>query len=68
MGRKMIASLASGILVQTAAKTVMMAPDWRGQEVMSETGSKGEFRRESKMLVLTAPREGPKRPLAVLHT
>lgn len=27
MGRKMTASLASGILVQTAAKTVMMAPD-----------------------------------------
>lgn len=27
MGRKMMASLASGILVQTAARTVMMAPD-----------------------------------------
>lgn len=27
MGRKMTASLASGILVQTAANTVMMAPD-----------------------------------------
>lgn len=27
MGRKMMASLASGILVQTAARMVMMAPD-----------------------------------------
>lgn len=27
MGRKMMASLASGILVQTAASTAMMAPD-----------------------------------------
>lgn len=27
MGRKMTASLASGILVQTVANTVMMAPD-----------------------------------------
>lgn len=27
IGRKMMASLASGILVQTVAKMVMMAPD-----------------------------------------
>lgn len=27
MGRKMMDSLASGILVQTAARTVMMAPE-----------------------------------------
>lgn len=27
MGRKMMASLASGILVQTAANTAMMLPD-----------------------------------------
>lgn len=27
MGRKMMASLASGILVQTVASTAMMAPD-----------------------------------------
>ena len=29
MGSRMIPSLASGILVQTAARTVMMAPDWK---------------------------------------
>lgn len=29
IGRKMMASLASGIFVHTAARTVMIAPDWR---------------------------------------
>ena len=35
MGRKMMASLASGILVQTAARTVMIAPDWETDETTS---------------------------------
>jgi hypothetical protein len=36
-GRKMIASLPSGILVQTAASTVMIAPDCRGINTVTRT-------------------------------
>lgn len=38
MGRKMMASLASGILVQTAARTVMMAPDWKHKDIEHHDG------------------------------
>lgn len=37
-GRKMIASLPSGILVQTAASTVMIAPDYRRINTVNRTG------------------------------
>ena len=36
-GRKMMASLPSGILVQTAASTVMIAPDCRGIHTVKRT-------------------------------
>lgn len=69
MGRKMTASLASGILVQTAARTVMMAPDWtHNQEKHMKDGHESSPEVIGRVSVLTAPSDGPNLPVAVLQT
>lgn len=70
MGRKMTASLASGILVQTAARTVMMAPDWThdNQKKHMKDGYESSPEVISQLSVLTAPSDGPNLPVAILQT